>query len=718
MVIMNSLKFIPILIVFFITVNPVRSNSHHSQPLSPPSGFVDEVVIDQLPPPRAFTFAPDGRIFLLLVGTSTSNDTNGASVAVYKNGALLQQRALELGVCGDGERGLLGIALSPEFTSTGHLFLYYTRFSPTSPYCAFGTYQQNLPGPRNRVSRFTMVGDTIEESTESVLIDTIASDTGVHNAGDLHFGADGYLYISVGDSGITPSPASAKNNLNGKILRVLPSYASSGGYSTAGNPFDTAANAQSCGLTQPNPSGGPCREVFAYGLRNPYRFTIKPGTNELYAGDVGGGQWEEITQIEAGQDHGYPFIEGPCPNSSCSSVEPMFAYSHTVGEDAAVIGGAFMLGNSFPPDYRNQYYYGDYSQAWIRRLKFNANTNEWESFAFAPDVANPIGIKQGPDGCLYYLTLKSSQKQLRRICATGSSNQAPTAKISATPQSGPLSTIYTFSAVGSSDPDGDLPLTYVWNLGNGITYSSTSAVEVTTTYSITGPKIISLTVIDNGTPPLSSPVVSTTVYPGSMAPVATIVLTNTTASRSLFHNGDTWQFAAVNPTSTVGLAAQPYEWEIEFHHRDHHHPFMSGITAANGQFSIPLSGEPEPQVWYRIKLKITDAQGQTNTIERDVMPEVVNVKLDTFPSGGQVYLDNVLYTTPITITHVAGYMSGIDVASPQSINGATHYFIGWHHSDEKTTTFRISPLGSHLYAFFSNTQNSTIKRRYLPIVFR
>jgi glucose/arabinose dehydrogenase len=120
-------------------------------------------------------------------------------VRVYKNGNLLQTPALDISsrVCGDGERGLLGVAVDPDFGTAGnnYVYLYYT-------FKKFGVCPNETANPNNpvnRVSRFVVSGDTINPSSEEVLIDNIPSPRQAHNAGDLNFGKDGYLYVTVGD---------------------------------------------------------------------------------------------------------------------------------------------------------------------------------------------------------------------------------------------------------------------------------------------------------------------------------------------------------------------------------------------------------------------------------------------------------------------------------------------------------------------------------------
>src|SRR5262245_44992558 len=383
-------------------------------PLTLPAGFVDEPAIGGLLAPRAFAFAPDGRTLIVERGSATSNDINFASVRVFENGALLSTRALTLNICGDGERGLLGIALDPNFSTNGYFYLYYTRQSTSGAACSYNTWINNAPGPRNRVSRFTMTGDSIDPASERILIDHIATDSGIHNAGDLHFGADGYLYISVGDSNINPSPAQSLTNLNGKILRILPTPGSAGGYTTPGNPYDTAGGAWFCGTNPPGTGSGPCREIYAYGFRNPFRFSIKPGSSTPYVGDVGGGAWEELDEVTAGGHYGYPFREGPCPAGVVCSLpqppsgytDPIYSYSHVVVNanfDSAVIGCSFYNGTSYPPAYQSNLFLADFVQGWVRRLAYNSGTGQWLASTFATGGNGIIGIQAGPDTNLYYL---------------------------------------------------------------------------------------------------------------------------------------------------------------------------------------------------------------------------------------------------------------------------------------------------------------------------
>lgn len=681
-------------------------------PLTLPAGFVDELTVGGLLGPRAFVFTPDGRILIAERGSAASSDINVASIRVFKNGSLLPTRAITFGVCGDGERGFLGMALDPSFATNGYLYVYYTAKGPNSPVCGYNTYNNNQPGPRNRVVRFTMVGDTIDPATARTLIDNIATDSGIHNSGDLHFGADGYLYITTGDSNLSPSPAQFTDNLMGKVLRILPTPGNAGGYTTPGNPFNNAANSWFCGANPPHTSAGPCKEIFAYGFRNPFRFTIQPGTSNVFLGDVGGGAWEEIDKVIAGGNYGYPSREGPCsagvnctpPQPPSGYEEPIAYYPHTVlyaNTDSAVIGGAFYTSPNYPAEYQNNFFFADFVQGWIKRLIYNSGAGSWEVQPFAANGSSIIGIRTGLDGDLYYLSIPSNSQpacEIRHIRYEAGVNQPPAAQISVNPTNGPLDTAYQFSASGSGDPDDNLPLIYNWDFGDGTTLSSSTTASPTHTYSTPGTKTVTLTVTDSGSPPATSAPVTVNVYPANAAPTGQITLTNMTAPgrTHFYHAGDTWRFEVINPGDDQPLPPNAFSWDVVFHHSDHTHPFLSGVNGSEGNFTIPPLGEPSPNVWYRVRLYITDSQGQTTTVERDVTPATVNLTLTTNPAGGMVGFEGGAYPAPHTATRVVGMNLSISAPSPQVVGGVDYGFASWSIGGNQTQTI-VVPAANTTY---------------------
>lgn len=303
-----------------------------------PPEFADLRVVSA-PYPTALAFTPDGR---LLIASLTGQ------LRVYESGTLLESPALDLTLdgrlCFDGERGLLGVAVDPEFATNGLIYLYYSANASL--------------GCGNRVSRFTLSADNVA-SDELVLVDNIPT-LGGHNGGDLHFGKDGLLYVSVGDgscdyagdSGCGGSNDASRDlhALVGKILRI-----GKDGSIPSTNPF-VGSDSERCHLTGRTEPGKKCRETFAWGLRNPFRMAFEPNTADtrFYVNDVGQNTWEEIDLGLAGADYGWNKREGPCRRGSqtyCGEpkgmTNPVYAYSHDTGCES-ITGGAFVPSGVWP----------------------------------------------------------------------------------------------------------------------------------------------------------------------------------------------------------------------------------------------------------------------------------------------------------------------------------------------------------------------------------
>ncbi len=329
-----------------------------------PSGFSDV----QVAAPGASTGIvglPDGTVLVLV---------QSGSVRLIRGDVMLPAPALTMSLspCNGGERGLLGVAVDPDFGVNGHLYLYFTRPSPAAP-----------GGCVNRVSRFTMSGDAIDPNSEVVLVDNISSHAGNHNGGDLEIGGDGFLYISVGDAGTDPrtnaSPSNAGQDLsllNGKILRVVPST----GDPAPGNPISGPGTA-SCRLRGNTPSTPttPCQELYAWGLRNPFRFAFDPNTgpDRFFINDVGLNTREEVDEGGIGRNYGWPIREGICPinqNPPCAAAdpalgftEPLTDYPHPQGE--VITASAFIPNGHWPAQYDGGYLFADAGTGimWLRR---------------------------------------------------------------------------------------------------------------------------------------------------------------------------------------------------------------------------------------------------------------------------------------------------------------------------------------------------------------
>jgi glucose/arabinose dehydrogenase len=319
-----------------------------------PAGFTETLMASGLSTPTAMAFSPDGRLFVC---------EQGGRLRVIKNGALLATPFVTLAVSSIGERGLLGVAFDPSFTTNGFVYVYYT--TSTAPI-------------HNRVSRFTANGDVAVAGSELPLMDLETLGATNHNGGALHFGVDGKLYIAVGENAV-PSNAQLLTNRLGKILRI-----NKDGSIPADNPFFTTAT-------------GVNRSIWALGLRNPFTFAIEPLFGAMFINDVGQNTWEEINNGVAGANYGWPTTEGATTNPNF--VSPTYAYDH--GDGCAISGGAFAsFANlpQFPMTYWGGYFFADFCGGWMRARLQNGNVVD-----FASGISRPVDLQIGSDGRLYYL---------------------------------------------------------------------------------------------------------------------------------------------------------------------------------------------------------------------------------------------------------------------------------------------------------------------------
>jgi glucose/arabinose dehydrogenase len=339
-----------------------------------PTGFTEAQFGSNVSTPTAMAFAPDGRLFVC---------QQTGQLRVIKNGALLPTPFVSLSVDSSGERGLLGIAFDPNFSSNQFVYVYYTT---------------NVAPIHNRISRFIANGDVAAAGSETVLVDldNLSSATN-HNGGAIHFGPDGKLYAGVGENANSANSQTLTNRL-GKILRY-----NSNGSIPADNPFVNTAT-------------GANQAIWALGLRNPFTFGFQPGTGRLFINDVGQSTWEEINDGIAGSNYGWPTCEGVCTPANANFRDPLFQYGHgsSTTTGCAIVGGAFYNPplNQFPVSYFGKYFFGDLCSGWIRL--FDPSTGA--ASAFATGISTLVDLQIGPDGCLYYLA-QGNGGQVFRVTA-------------------------------------------------------------------------------------------------------------------------------------------------------------------------------------------------------------------------------------------------------------------------------------------------------------
>jgi glucose/arabinose dehydrogenase len=316
-----------------------------------PGSFIAIVqVTGGLTQPLATTNAGDGSGRLFVVEQC-------GRIRIWKGSVLLATPFLDLGSTGanltacSGERGLLGLAFHPNYRTNGFFYVDYTRASDGAIVIA-----------RYHVSTDPNVADA---ASALVVLTIPHPGQANHNGGQIAFGPDGYLYIGTGDGGGGGDPAGNGQNINallGKLLRIDVDHGSP--YAIpATNPFASAA------------PGAGAHEIWAYGLRNPWRFSFDRVTGDLYIADVGQSSWEEIDYQVAGaaggRNYGWNCREGAHPYStsaSCSSitsVDPVMEYDHSLG-NCAVIGG-FAFRNLPAHSMYGNYFFGDYCSGRIWR---------------------------------------------------------------------------------------------------------------------------------------------------------------------------------------------------------------------------------------------------------------------------------------------------------------------------------------------------------------
>lgn len=671
--------------------------------LTLPANFSD-ALIDQLASPTALQFTPDGRLLVA--------NQQGQLRVVVNGTDMLTTPALNLSaqLCTDSERGLMGIAVDPAFASNNFIYLYYTFRK--HGVCSSGTSTD----PVNRVSRFTLgSNNVVVAGSELVLIDNIRSTGGNHNGGDLQFGKDGYLYVSIGDAGCDyadPTRCAGNNDasrdnhmLLGKILRIR-----TDGSAPPDNPY-LGSDSDVCRLTGGTTAGRRCRETYASGLRNPFRiaFDSNAAGTRFFINDVGQGTWEEIDQGQAGADYGWNIREGHCANGSttdCGTVagltNPIFDYGRTTG-CASITAGAFVPNGLWPSTYDGGYLYADYVCGKIFLLKPSGGSWVSSQFATGSDV---ISMTFGPynGGRALFYTTFSDNGQVRRITFTGSgsTNQPPVAVASATPRSGPAPLLVSFDGSQSSDPNAGDTLTYSWNFGDGSALGS--GATTTHSYASTGVFNATLTVRDQlGA---SSTPVTMQIQVGNTAPVPTIA---TPAAGTQFRVGQTLTLSGSASDAQDGtLPASSLSWTVLRHHDTHFHPYLAPTSGNNITVTAPppedLAGTESS--FLEVQLTATDSQGLTATTTRIVEPHTVDVTFASAPQGRTLTLNGTAIVAPTTVVSWEGYALNVDAPAQTG-----YTFVSWSDGGARAHTITTPAAPATYTATFSSTTPT------LPTVF-
>ena len=586
-------------------------------------GFQSTVVASGFSLPTATAYTPDGRIFVA--------EKNGI-VKVIKNGALLPTPLITLtDVNTFGDRGLIGMAVDPQFAQNGYLYLSYT-YENTPGF--------NVAGPKTvRIVRVTVVGDTASESSKLVLVgtvggnsatpscedyavtdDCIASDSNSHSGGALAFGPDGKLYASTGDgadfNSVDARALRAQNidSLAGKVLRI-----NTDGTAPSDNPFYNG---------DPNSNRS---KVYAFGFRNQFRLAFNPTTGKLYGGDVGWSNWEEVNQVQAGKNYGWPCYEGdnPQPQYACTPsspvTAPLYTYPHDGNGAGSITLGAFPSNNAYPSQYNNTLFVGDYAQQWIKQVNLDATGNLLSVTDFETGGIFPVELQRGTDGNVYYIDIAFGT--LNKLTHT-TGNRTPVVTQSANTTSGLTPLTVAFSSAGSYDPDGDA-IGYAWNFGDG-TFAATA--NPTHTYTTNGKYNVTLVVSDVYG---ASAAKTMTITAGNQKPTATIT---SPADGTFYRTGDNLMVMADATDPEDGtLPASAFSWDVILHHNIHTHPFQQ--FTGTKMINVVPDDHNASDVYLEVILTVTDSAGLTDTTS-------INLYYNNAPTGLTNLISNPSVETP------------------------------------------------------------------------
>jgi glucose/arabinose dehydrogenase/PKD repeat protein len=744
-----------------------------------PAGFQESLAWGGFDKPTLIRFAPDGRVFVGEYGGRiyVFDDLADPSPTLFAD--------LSTQVFAGWDRGLLGMVVHPDFPNTPYIYVLYAYDAP--PGQEAPVWNDVCPDPpgwtddgcvvTGRLSRLEMGGGGTMQGAEVVLIGSVGSEPNVtgsqwcqqypsHSTGDLVFGADGMLYVSGGDGASfnfadwgqgggdpdSPTPSNPCDDPPTGIGGNQTSPTAEGGalrsqdlirggdpvtYDGAILRVDPITGAAAPG--NPLLGGDPEDDrIVAFGLRNPFRITVLPGTNQLYVGDVGWGTWEEVNVVEDGADavvenFGWPCYEGgsgtqnqlsgyssldlcaelyaaggsAAPGTAAAS---LYAYHHAdqvvpgeaCGTGGSSVGGvAFYVGSTFPALYDDALFFQDSTRRCIWAMLADGSglpdPSNLVSFWSNPSL-RPVDLTLGPDGALYFADFNGGG--IHRI-QYFPANSPPVAAIAAVPTNGPAPLLVQFDGSASSDPDGD-SLFFEWDLDGDGQFDDSNLVAPSFTYEVGGSVDVALRVTDDGSPAQSDEV-QVTITVDNSPPTATILLPNPAPS---FAVGDLITFSGeiVDPEDGL-LPAGQYSWTLLQHHCSHldpgdchTHNVQSWNGVSGGSFNAPDHGFPS---FLELELSGSDfgvdgGQGVlSDTATLEIHPATVPISVDSTPPGIEFGLGEVTETAPETLDVILNTQTTLAVTSPQNLSGTDYWFEAWSNGGPQSQV--INPQGPEFY---------------------
>ena len=726
------------------------------------TGFQESIAISGLTQPTSVHFAPDGKVFI--------TQKNGI-ILVYDSLTATTPTVvadLRTEVMNFWDRGMMDLALDPNFPTSPYIYVLYAYDAPiggTAP-----VWNDNCPVPPGPTTDGCVISSrlvrlTIDPSTytmvpgsEKVIINAWCQQFPSHSTDDIAFGPDGALYLTAGEGGnydavdygqYGGSLAGDKANPCGDPPTGVggaetPPTAEGGALrsqSLLRNPGEPAVlngsllridvNTGDGLATNPNASSSDinARRIDAYGLRNPFRFTFRPGTNEVWIGDVGWLTWEEIDRVMTptapNQNFGWPCYEGQDATPSyqnaglniCSKLyasspsavtTPYYTYNHSAevvpgdgcptANGSSITGIAFYQGSAYPEAYHGALFFTDYSRncIWAMQVGSGGLPDPSKISLVVGGAGHPVDLETGPNDDLFYADLNDGQ--IRRITGLGP-NAVATAT---TPTSGPSPLTVQFDGTQSNDTDPSATITsYSWDLdGDGVFGDSTSPTP-SFTYNTEGQYSVRLQVTDsNGKTNVSTPVIVSVGLP----PTPTII---SPSSSLTWKVGDSINFSgsAVDGHGNP-LPASALTWNVLVHHcigttsGCHIHYYQTFDGVASGSFIAPDHEYPS---YIEVQLTATDPVSKLQTTTSvSIYPQTVTLTFQSSPAGALLSVDGFTGPTPFTYDVIVGSNNSVSAAPTLSSGGSDYVYGSW------------SDHGAQSHTILAGSSPATYTVNYLP----
>ncbi|MFL6181547.1 MAG: PQQ-dependent sugar dehydrogenase [Actinomycetes bacterium] len=639
------------------------------------TGSQISLVADGIREPEALRLAPDGRLFLL---------QQAGKVRIVKGGKLLKTPALQIDpsviVEHNASAGLLSIAFPPGFNNAAvqYVYLLYTH-EPMAGY----------PERHNVVSRWTISGNTIDPTSEQILVhldpltDVNGNFANSHYGGDMEFGSDGKLYVSTGDLYIS-SQGQSMDTLNGKILRYNPD-----GTIPNGNPY--------VGQLQ-----GRLQAIWASGFRNPFKLTLNRN-GDIVIGDVGSTQFEEVNVLPRGTkglNFGWSTVEGYTNDSRF--VSPIFAYPHS--SPTGVSGCAVMGGDVYRPKTQafpaltGQYLFGDFCQGWIRSVQLDTGAL---GDVVATGFHSPVDIAVMRNGSIWVAERQvadATPGALYRIDPL-TTTDAPVINSQPRDVTTSIGSSTSFSVLAAGSP----PLTYQWYRDGVQIPGATSSTYSLPSVSSPDSGSTFMVKVSNSVGFVDSRA-ATLIVGSNTAPTATI---NTPAVGDMFSAGDTLHLSGSGTDTEDGvLPGSALSWEVELHHNVHLHEYAGPQTGSTMDVLLSRTIEVDPDIFYRVRLTVTDSDGATAVATRDVLPHMTTFSTGAIPNGTPIQVDGISRPTPGTFDSVVGTTRTV-TAGTATVGGTSWTFDSWDDgSTNANRVFDAPQTPASFFAFFRPTGGS------------